>query len=99
MLKIISNKEILAGEPIFEGTRLSVKNIKMQLKRGVSSKIILEDYPYLTTEDLNNAWSYKISCNGCDGSGWNNGFLCDFCDEACCCYIDDKKCLIHGQND
>jgi hypothetical protein len=41
----------------------------------------------------------KKECNGCDGSGWqsgdNKGFICDFCDKACCCDIDPDECLVH----
>jgi hypothetical protein len=41
----------------------------------------------------------KQPCKHCDGSGWqtgeNEGFICDFCDNACCCETNRAKCCVH----
>ncbi|TNC06822.1 DUF433 domain-containing protein [Methylobacterium terricola] len=47
MLLIESNKDILGGEPVFTGTRLSVRHVGGMLEQGETLDNILEDYPYL----------------------------------------------------
>lgn len=38
-------------------------------------------------------------CPHCDGNGWqtDEGFICDFCDNACCCGINRLKCCVHQE--
>lgn len=43
---------VLAGEPVFPGSRLSVRRVGDALRRGVDRSELLEDYPYLTERDL-----------------------------------------------
>ncbi len=50
--KIVRNREILGGEPVFPNSRLAVRQIGGMLLKGESAEAILGDYPYLTLEDL-----------------------------------------------
>ncbi len=56
-----TDKAILGGEPVFAGTRLSVRNVGGMLLRGASRAEVLEDYPYLKDEDLDFAKLYTIA--------------------------------------
>lgn len=49
---LVTDPEILAGEPVFPKSRLAVRHIGMMLERGASPEAIREDYPYLDEEDL-----------------------------------------------
>jgi uncharacterized protein (DUF433 family) len=50
--RVASDPAILGGEPIFKGTRLSVRHIGGMLERGESGKNIRSDYRELSPEDL-----------------------------------------------
>lgn len=49
--RIATDDKVLAGEPIFKGTRLAVRKIGKMVENGLTDEI-KEDYPYLTDEDL-----------------------------------------------
>ena len=53
-VRVTEDPTILAGEPVFKRTRLSVRKIgEMLLRDDVDlSAEIREDYPYLTTDDI-----------------------------------------------
>ena len=59
MKKIVKNTGIQGGSYVFEGTRISVFQIKGLLKRGISNEEILEDYPDLEAEDIENAKEFN----------------------------------------
>jgi uncharacterized protein (DUF433 family) len=50
--RIVSNPEILGGEPIFKGTRIPLDHIAGLFRKGVSETEIREDYPVLSDLDL-----------------------------------------------
>ena len=50
--KLVSDEGILGGEPVFRKSRLAVRQIGGMLLRGARPEEVLEDYPYLTKEDL-----------------------------------------------
>jgi uncharacterized protein (DUF433 family) len=57
--RVVEEPSILAGEPVFRGSRLSVRHVGVLAGRE-SIAIILEDYPYLTSDDvLFAAWYAK----------------------------------------
>lgn len=56
--RVVSDPEILAGEPVFRDSRLSVRRVGHALERGEKVATILEDYPYLTAEDVEFAPRY-----------------------------------------
>ena len=58
MRRIICNPEILGGKPVVEGTRLSVDHILGLLSHGMSHADIVEAYPELTVEDVNEVIRY-----------------------------------------
>jgi uncharacterized protein (DUF433 family) len=58
MRRIIANPEILGGEPIMEGTRLSVEHILGLLAHGMSQAEVVNTYPELTVEDVHAVTHY-----------------------------------------
>ncbi len=55
---LVVRKEILGGEPVFPKSRLAVRHIGAIAERGESLDVILEDYPYLTSLDVEFAKLY-----------------------------------------
>jgi uncharacterized protein (DUF433 family) len=49
---LVSDPDIMGGETVFPGLRLTVRHIRGMLERGELPSIILEDYPYLSQEDI-----------------------------------------------
>jgi uncharacterized protein (DUF433 family) len=56
--RIVSNPEILGGEPVFEGTRISVRHVGELAKKGVPGDVLREDFPALSENDINFARMY-----------------------------------------
>ena len=56
--RIKINPEIMGGKPVIKGTRITVESILRRLSEGLNIKEILEDYPYLTEEDIRAALLY-----------------------------------------
>ena len=56
--RVVSDPAILGGESVFRDSRLSVRRIGEAIERGEKLATIREDYPYLTTEDLEFAPRY-----------------------------------------
>lgn len=50
--RIVSTPDILSGTPVFRGTRIPVDHIGELLRKGVSEREILEDFPNLSSRDL-----------------------------------------------
>ena len=50
--RLVSDQTILGGEPVFPKSRLAVRQIGGMLLRGARREDVLEDYPYLTEQDL-----------------------------------------------
>lgn len=50
--RIESNPRILGGEPVFGGTRISVRHVGLLAARGVSVEEILADFPALSPGDV-----------------------------------------------
>jgi|1185.fasta_scaffold423952_2 uncharacterized protein (DUF433 family) len=59
--RISSDLSVLGGEPVFAGTRLSVRRIAEAAERGETVARLLEDYPYLTEEDVAFARKFAIA--------------------------------------
>jgi uncharacterized protein (DUF433 family) len=58
--KVATDPEVLGGEPVFRGTRLSVRHIG-QLADRETIAVILEDYPYLSEADVAFARRYHLA--------------------------------------
>jgi uncharacterized protein (DUF433 family) len=50
--RIVSNPQILCGEPVFRGTRIPLQHIAGLFRKGVSEAEIRQDYPSLSNLDL-----------------------------------------------
>ncbi|MFI5301899.1 MAG: DUF433 domain-containing protein, partial [Polyangiales bacterium] len=52
--RVVEDEKILAGEPVFRGSRLSLRNVGEMILRGDArlTRELREDYPYLTEEDI-----------------------------------------------
>jgi uncharacterized protein (DUF433 family) len=57
--RITIDPEILVGKPVIKGTRLSVEFIVGLLAEGWSEQEILDNYPGLTSEDINACLAYR----------------------------------------
>ena len=55
---IAYDPEICGGRPRIAGTRVRVSDIIAALAEGASAKDILEDYPYLSADDISAALNY-----------------------------------------
>lgn len=58
---LVVSETILGGEPVFPNSRLAVRQIGEMLRRGASPAELLEDYPYLTAEDLEFAPVFSLA--------------------------------------
>lgn len=61
MARIVVNPEILAGKPIIEGTRLSVEHVLGLINSGMSHAEIIEEYPELDEESLQEVREFDSS--------------------------------------
>lgn len=50
--RIVSDPEIMAGEPVFAGTRIPLAHVSGLIAKGVPLAEIVEDYPALSRADL-----------------------------------------------
>jgi uncharacterized protein (DUF433 family) len=50
--RVVSRPDLMSGEPVFEGTRISVRFVGERARKGESATALLEDYPALGAEDL-----------------------------------------------
>ncbi len=50
--RVVSRPETLGGEPVFEGTRISVRHVGERVKKGEPTRDLLEDFPALDADDL-----------------------------------------------
>jgi uncharacterized protein (DUF433 family) len=49
---LVTTGEVMGGEPVFPGSRLTVRHIGEVLERGEAPAVVLEDHPELTAHDL-----------------------------------------------
>ena len=52
LMRITVNSNILVGNPVIRGLRISVEQVMEALAGGISQKEILEDYPELEENDI-----------------------------------------------
>jgi uncharacterized protein (DUF433 family) len=55
---IEERKDVMAGKPVFKGTRLTVEFILKQLGAGMNHQEMLDQYPTLKREHLRAAMLY-----------------------------------------
>ena len=56
--RIVCDPKILVGKPTIRGTRLSVAFLLERLASGWTEKMILENYPRLTPDDLRAVFAF-----------------------------------------
>jgi len=59
---IVSNNDVLLGNPTIKGTRLSVAHIISLFAQGWTEQQVLDNYPRLTQEDLKALFGYIYEC-------------------------------------
>jgi uncharacterized protein (DUF433 family) len=59
--RIEVNPEIMLGQPVIKGTRLPVYVIVEAVAEGNTPEDLLEGYPFLTTEDIQQALRFAAS--------------------------------------
>ena len=64
--RITSDPGILGGKPIVRGTRISVAMILEWVATGASRDEIIERYPHLSLEDIEQALAYAAASLGND---------------------------------
>ena len=56
--RISHDINIMGGKACIKGTRVTVGMLLLQMSEGVTTDILLEDYPYITYEDIQQAIKY-----------------------------------------
>jgi uncharacterized protein (DUF433 family) len=56
--RIVVNPEVVHGRPAVRGTRVRVADVLSLLAAGASEAEILDDYPYLTADDIHGCLEY-----------------------------------------
>ena len=56
--RISINPNVMMGKPCIKGTRITVAFILKTLAEGADFNYILEGYPHISREDINQALSY-----------------------------------------
>jgi uncharacterized protein (DUF433 family) len=59
--RIVVNPEVVHGRPAVRGTRMRVTDVLSLLAAGASEAEILEDYPYLTADDIRACLAYAAA--------------------------------------
>jgi len=61
--RIVVDAAIAHGRPVVRGTRMRVSDVLSLLASGASESEILEDYPYLVSEDIRAVLEYAAMQN------------------------------------
>ena len=59
--RITIDPEVVHGRPVVRGTRMRVADVLSLLASGASEAEILEDYPYLTADDIRACLAYAAA--------------------------------------
>lgn len=59
--RIVRDPKICAGEPVFKGTRVTLRAVLASLADGDSTETILADFPTLRPEDIQAAVAFAAS--------------------------------------
>lgn len=59
--RIVADADVVHGRPRVRGTRMRVSDVLSLLASGVSAAEILEDYPYLTADDIRACLEYAAA--------------------------------------
>ena len=59
--RIIRDPRIVGGEPVFKGTRVTLKTVLASLAEGATTAEILADFPTLSEEDVRAAIAFAAA--------------------------------------
>ncbi len=59
--RIVRDSSICGGEPVIQGTRVTLRTLLASLAEGASTPEILEDFPTLTEDDVTGAIAYAAA--------------------------------------
>lgn len=59
--RIVRDKRICGGEPVFKGTRVTLRTVLASLADGDSAEEILADFPSLKAEDVQAAIAFAAA--------------------------------------
>ena len=59
--RIIRDKAICGGEPVFKGTRVTLRSVLASLAEGDATEAILADFPSLKSEDVQAAIAFAAA--------------------------------------
>ncbi len=59
--RIVREREICNGEPVFKGTRVTLRTVLASLADGDTADKILADFPSLTAEDIQAAIAFAAA--------------------------------------
>lgn len=59
--RIVRDKAICGGEPVFKGTRVTLRTVLASLADGDSTEEILADFPSLKPEDIQAAIAFAAA--------------------------------------
>ena len=59
--RIIRDPKICGGEPVFKGTRVTLRTVLASLADGESAEEILSDFPSLKAEDIQAAIAFAAA--------------------------------------
>ncbi len=59
--RIVCDPDILSGKPVIKGTRISVEFLLELLSNNWTHQEIIDNYPYITKEDILAALEYSLS--------------------------------------
>ena len=59
--RIIRDREICNGEPVFKGTRVTLRTVLASLAEGDTAETILAAFPSLTKEDIQAAIAFAAA--------------------------------------
>jgi uncharacterized protein (DUF433 family) len=59
--RIVREPQIVGGEPVLKGTRVTLKTVLASLAEGATTAEILADFPTLTEEDVRAAIAFAAA--------------------------------------
>ncbi len=59
--RVVRDPQICGGEPVFKGTRVTLRTVLASLAAGDSVEEILADFPALTAEDIRAAIAFAAA--------------------------------------
>lgn len=59
--RIVRNPQVVGGEPVFKGTRVTLRTVLASLAEGATTAQILTDFPTLTEDDVRAAIAFAAA--------------------------------------